>query len=443
MSATTGSGSQIGQRRLPFSGGRLFYGWIQVWVLSWTELISWGIVYYAFSVLIVPMGGDLGWSRVEMTGAFSTGLLVSGVSGIAIGRWVDRHGARGVMTSGSIAASLLLVAWASVSDLTGFFLIWIGLGITMAAILYEPSFVVVTTWFRRHRPRALALLTFFGGLASVVFLPLTNWLVEGWGWRDALLVLAAILAITTIAPHWVFLRHRPGDYGLLPDGEHPGEPPGERAAESPGERPPTAAARSISLRDALHGSSFWWIAISFAVIWGCGVAVQIHLIPYLQDRGFSPAFAATAAGAIGLLKLPGRLIFAPLSERVPSRYVAISVFLLHALAISMLAISDSTVAVILFVALFSAGNGVLTIMRATVVANVFGLHAYGGISGTIGFMSQAAMAVGPLGVSLLVSAWGGYGPVFWLLAALIALSAAGIFRVREPVLPPPAPAAQT
>jgi MFS family permease len=115
--------------------------------------------------------------------------------------------------------------------------------------------------------------------------------------------------------------------------------------------------------------------------------------------------------------------------------------MLHALAILMLALSDSTVAVILFVGLFSAGNGALTIMRATIVANVFGLSAYGGISGMIGFMSQAAVAVGPLGVSLLVVVWGGYQPVFWLLTGLIALSAAGIFRVKETV--PKAPARQT
>lgn len=439
MNDTPGSESPTIARRPPENGRRLFYGWIQVIALSWTELISWGIVYYAFSVLIVPMGRDLGWSRVEMTGAFSTGILVSGLSGIPIGRWVDRHGARGVMTGGSIAASLLLVAWATVDGLSGFFLIWIGLGIAMAAILYEPSFIVVTTWFRRFRPRALALLTFFGGLASVVFLPLTSWLVEGWGWRDALLILAAILAVTTIAPHWIFLRRRPGDFGLLPDGDTSSE----GGDGSPRERLPSAGARSISLREALHGAPFWWMAVSFAVIWGCGIAVQIHLIPYLQDQGFSPAFAATAAGAIGLLKLPGRLIFAPLSERFPTRYVAISIFLLHALAIVMLALSASTMAVILFVALFSAGNGALTLMRATIVANVFGPRAYGGISGVIAFLSQAAMAAGPLGVSLLVVAWGGYQPVFWALAGLIALSAAGIVQVREPAPAPETVSPQT
>ena len=436
MSERTGSEPQTIARRLPFSGGRLFHGWVQVIALSWTELISWGIVYYAFSVMIVPMSRDLGWSRVEITGAFSAGLLVSGVAGIPIGQWMDRHGARAVMTCGSIAASLLIVAWATVSSLGGFFLIWIGLGITMAAILYEPSFAVVTAWFARDRGRALAILTFFGGLASVVFLPLATWLVERRGWREALVILAATLAVTTIAPHWILLRHRPGDYGLPLDGIKPGEPGGpgglETGRATSAKVARAAAAGSTRLRDALHDPAFWWIAIPFAVIGGCAVAVQIHLIPYLQDRGFSPGFAATATGAIGLLKLPGRLIFAPLSERVPTRYVTGAIFLLHAIAVSVLAVSDTTTAVIAFVVLFSAGNGMLTIIRATVVADRFGTLAFGGISGVIAFLWQIAVAVGPLGVSLLVSRWGSYAPVFWTLAALIALAAIAIVQVHEP-----------
>nr|MBA2247549.1 MFS transporter [Chloroflexia bacterium] len=405
MSELTRSNPSFIQKRRPsFSGGRLFYGWVQVIALSWTELISWGIVYYAFSVLIVPMSRELGWSRVEITGAFSTGLLVSGVASIPIGRWMDRHGARAVMTCGSIAAPVLIAAWAMVSSLAGFYLIWTGLGITMGAILYEPSFAVVTAWFTRHRGRALAILTFFGGLASVVFLPLGTWLVQRRGWRETLLILATTLAVTTIAPHWIFLRHRPGDYGLAPDGI---------GTDEHGNGQPTRGdSGSIRLRDALRGSAFWWIAVPFAVIGGCAIAVQVHLIPYLQDRGYSAAFAATATGSIGLLKLPGRLIFAPLSERIPARYVTTAVFLLHAMAVSVLAISDTTEAVILFVALFSAGNGMLTIIRATVIAERFGTHAFGGINGVSAFMWQIAVAAGPLGVSLLVAAWGSYAPVF-------------------------------
>ncbi len=417
--------------RPPLADRRWFYGWTLVWIVSFTELVSWGVLYYAFSVLLVPMGDDLGWTRVQMTAAFSVGGLVAGLAGIPVGRWVDRHGARLLMTVGAVGATLMVLAWSQVQTLPVYFLIWIGIGLTMSAVLYEPTFVIVATWFQRDRNKALAVLTFTGGLASVVFLPLTTWLVGWTGWREALVILAAILAVSTILPHWLFIRRRPADLGLLPDGPSPVEVIHDVPVGSRPEPAAPPAGPAVTLRDATHTVQFWWISSSFAIIWGCAVAVQIHLIPYLLDIGFSAAFAATAAGAIGLFKLPGRIIFAPLADRLGHRKLSIIVFLAHAAAIAVLAFSHSLAGVWLFVILFSAGNGTLTLMRASLVADVFGLRAYGAISGTMAFVSQTAMAAGPLIVSLLVAAWGGYTPVFWTLAAIVGLSALGIAQVRQ------------
>lgn len=419
----------------PLADRRWFYGWTLVWIVSFTELVSWGVLYYAFSVLLVPMGEDLGWSRVQMTAAFSVGGLVAGLAGIPVGRWVDRHGARSLMTGGAVAATLMVLAWSQVRTLPVFFLIWIGIGLTMSAVLYEPTFVIVATWFRRDRNKALAVLTFTGGLASVVFLPLTTWLVGWTNWREALVVLAGILAAATILPHWLFIRRQPADLGLLPDGTprvevlHEATPAPEPVATEPEVMPSDGPAMTVE--KALHTTQFWWISSSFAVIWGCAVAVQIHLIPYLQDIGFSAAFAATAAGAIGLFKLPGRVIFAPLADRLGHRRLSILVFLAHSAAIAVLAMSHSLAGIWLFVILFSAGNGSLTLMRASLVADVFGLRAYGTISGIMAFVSQAAMAAGPLIVSLLVAGWGGYTPVFWTLAIMVGCSTLGIAQVRQ------------
>lgn len=421
--------------RPPLADRRWFYGWTLVWIVSFTELVSWGVLYYAFSVLLVPMGDDLGWTRVQMTAAFSVGGLVAGLAGIPVGRWVDRHGARTLMTGGAIAATVMVIAWSQVRTLPVFFLIWIGIGLTMSAVLYEPTFVIVATWFRRDRNKALAVLTFTGGLASVVFLPLTTWLVGWTGWREALVILAAILAATTIVPHWLFIRRQPTDLGLAPDGTPRIEVLHETASSSgPTTTAPAAQGHdgpAITVGTALHSRQFWWISSSFAIIWGCAVAVQIHLIPYLQDIGFSAAFAATAAGAIGLFKLPGRIVFAPLADRLGHRRLSIAVFLAHSAAISVLAMSHSLVGIWVFVILFSAGNGSLTLMRASLVADVFGLRAYGTISGIMAFVSQTAMAAGPLIVSLLVAAWGGYTPVFWTLAIMVGCSALGIAQVRQ------------
>ena len=122
------------------------YRWVIVSTLSVTETISWGIVYYAFGILLAPMEREMGWSRAESTAAFSIALLVSAICAVPAGRWVDRGGARLMMTLGSCAGTGLLVTWARVESLPALYLIWAAVGVTMAAVLYEPAFAVLAKW---------------------------------------------------------------------------------------------------------------------------------------------------------------------------------------------------------------------------------------------------------------------------------------------------------
>jgi MFS family permease len=163
----------------------VYYGWALVGTLGLTATVSYGVLSYAFAVFIDPMMRELGWSKATVTGAFSLASLIMGLAAIPVGRWVDRWGAKGVMTAGSLLATLGLVAWSRVQSIAGFYAVWVVLGFAMAAVLYEPAFAVVATWFRAGRGRALTVLTFMGGFASVVFVPLATWLVAAHGWREA------------------------------------------------------------------------------------------------------------------------------------------------------------------------------------------------------------------------------------------------------------------
>jgi sugar phosphate permease len=203
----------------------LYYGWVMLLALSFTQVTSWGILYYGFSVFLKPMGSDLHWSRATMTGAFSLALATSGVAGLFVGRWLDRHGPRLLMTVGSCTAALLLLALSMVRSIALFYLIWAAIGVAMAAIFYEPAFAAIATWFIRYRSRALTIITFIGGFASVIYIPLISWLVRTQGWRAAMVILAIVLAITTIPLHALILRRRPQDLGLLPDGGVAGNDP--------------------------------------------------------------------------------------------------------------------------------------------------------------------------------------------------------------------------
>lgn len=403
----------------------MYYGWVMLLALSFTQVTSWGILYYGFSVFLKPIGADLHWSRAAMTGAFSLALATSGVAGLFVGRWLDRHGPRLLMTVGSCAATLLLLALAMVRTIALFYLIWAAIGVAMAAIFYEPAFAAIATWFVRYRSRALTIITFIGGFASVIYIPLITWLVRAHGWRAALGILAVVLAVATIPLHAIVLRRRPQDLGLVPDGGALPRETGPQAGIQP----------SVRARDAIHSTSFRWLTGAFFLAFLANVAVTVHLIPYLTDHGFSAGFAATAAGLIGTLALPGRLIFTPLGGRIPRRYVAAGIFLFQTLGLIALVTIKSSAGVMIFVALFGIGFGAITPARAALVAEMYGPREYGSISGVLALFVTVARAVAPVSVGLLYTLFGRYEPVFWMLIAISTLAMGAVLCIERGIPP--------
>jgi MFS family permease len=399
----------------------IYYGWVIVLALACTETISWGVLYYTFAVLMPLIEAELGWSRVAMTGAFSLALLLAGLAAPLFGRWLDLRGARMLMTLGSCLATSLVFAWALVADLFAFYLIWAGLGLAMAAVLYEPSFVVVTTWFDRQRVRAMSIVTFVAGFASVIFIPLASYLARTQGWRTALVLLGLILGVGTIPLHALLLRRRPQDLGLLPDGD---------ATLGQGNRLRATPARSLDLRAALHDPAFWWLTSAFTLSALAAVAITIHIIPYMLDRGYSAGFAAGTASLIGAMKFPGRLLFAPLEARVARRWIAVLLALLQTLALLLLVIVPSAAGALAFAALFGAANGAITLARPALLAEHYGPAQYGSISGVLALFLSGAQALAPIGAGALYAGFGSYEPVIWILAVLSLASVASVSQAR-------------
>jgi MFS family permease len=400
----------------------VYYGWVLLLTVSFTEMTSWGVLYYAFTVFVNPMHAALGWSTTELTGAFSLALLCSAIAALAVGRWVDRHGTRWLMTCGSCAATLLLLAWATVENLTLFYLIWVGIGVVMAAVLYDPAFALVATWFHRQRARALTVLTFIAGFASVIFVPLAAWLVQLQGWRMALVTLALLLALITIPLHALVLRRRPEDMGLAPDGvAFATSTPLTRTVDPPG----------VPVRAALRETTFWSMTAAFALTTLATGAIFVHLVPYLIDRGYAPGFAASMVGLIGIMALPGRLVFTLLGERVSRRLVTASLFLLQAMALPVLLLAPGMVGVFGFVVLFGASFGAITPARAALVADYYGSAHYAQINSVLGLFVTGARAIAPVGAGLLYDLLGTYPPIFWALTGFCVLAAGAIMLADQ------------
>ncbi|MFM9108327.1 MAG: MFS transporter, partial [Chloroflexota bacterium] len=306
-----------------------YRGWRMVAALAITEPVSWGVLYYAFSALIVPMQRELGWSLAELTAGFSLATLVAGLAAIPAGRWVDRRGGRALMTAASLLAVAMTLAWSRIETLPVFLAVWAGIGLAQAGTLYEPAFASVAPWFRRYRSRAWLIITITAGFASTIFLPLTGWLAGRHGWRESLVILAVLLAAVTVPLHAVVLRRRPEDFGLLPDGERPIPLPD-------GDPAPLPPLEGATMGEALRDPGFWWLAAGFWLATIVSIAAGVHFIPYLTERGESPAFAAAAAGAIGAAQVLARLVVTALGGRLSLMRITAGVFLLQAVSVLLM-----------------------------------------------------------------------------------------------------------
>jgi MFS family permease len=381
-------------------------GWLIVGTLSLTVTVAYGVLQYAFGVLLPFMHQDLGWSRTAITGAFSVALLTSAFAGLAVGRLLDRRSPRLLMTSGAAAAALLVAAWSRVHTLAELYLAFTGLGLAMSTLLYEPVFTVVTKWFSVRRQAALTTVTVVGATASLIFSPLTERLQASLGWRDALLVLAAILGGVAVPLHAFVLRSAPADAITAPR-EHARTPPA-----------------------LLASLSFWLLTAAFSLASFSTYAIVVHLVSLLIRGGADAAFAALVAGLLGISQLPGRLIFGLVGRLLGESALPVAVFGLGAGALVLLARERTDWAAIAFAVGFGASNGMATLLRATLVADLWGRERYGSVLAAVSAPYNLARAVAPIGASLVV-ALGGYTTLLWVLAAATAAAAvAGRLAVK-------------
>lgn len=395
---------------------KIYYGWVMAGTLAITETISWGIVYYVFTVMLTPMEAELGWTRTELTAGFSLGLLSMAMFAFPVGAWIDRRGPRLLMTAGSVGASVLVMAWSQVRDLPTYYLIWGLMGMCAAAILYEPAFAVMAKWFRERLGTALAIITFAAGLASTIFVPLAEALRAAMGWRGALEALAIFLALTTIPLHALVLRANPA----LP------------AADENGAR-----AASVTVGRAMRERAFWVIVGAFTLVSVAAAAVRVHFIPLLTDGGISPGTAAVASGAIGLMQVMGRLVFAPMNGRYPG-YAKIAVlFAIQAAATALLWPTPSLALIVLFVVFFGTVYGAETLARAAIIAELFGSASYGRISSVMSIFLTVGGTLAPVGAGALYDATRTYDGVVAIAVVLIAAALALVLwaRPRTQALP--------
>jgi MFS family permease len=372
-----------------------------IWAIGCGQLVNWGVLFFAYSVLLVPLQDAFDAPRWLIAGAFSLGLLVSAVAAPAVGRLADRGQGPAVMQVGGLLAAGLLILWAAVPTLWMTYVVWAALGLCMASILYEPVFAIVGRAFAdpEGRLRAIATVTVMGGLASTAFLPGTSALVTRLGWRGAVVTLAAIIAVTTMIVSRSAFRDLAWSAQTIRDA-------------------------IIGSTDARHGRErlpgLGRLVVIFVMSIVVNSAVSSNLVASLIDRGLAPTFAATVAGSFGIMQLPGRLLLS--NARVTPRPVPLLLVSFALQIAGLLAlIVHGAVAMWVGVIVFAGGTGLTTLARPYLVLDQYGPERAGYANGVIARGQQLARAAGPVSAAAAGGAVG-YGAVFAALAALLVVA---------------------
>lgn len=370
--------------------------------LGLTQIVGWGSLFYAYGVLMQPMQIDLHTSKPVIVGAYSVALLISGCLSTLAGSIIDRIGGRLLMGAGTLLAVLMLALLANVHSVAALYFAWAGIGIAMSATLYQPAFAVITQVFGGGYRRAITLLTLFGGFASTISWPLTQFLLDRFGWRETWLIYAVANLLLCFPIH-----------AFLP-----------KIKSVPAASMPTAKTNSATLSAVLRDPSFYGItaAITFnALVFS---AMSLHLISILHDRGVSASHAAAIGAMVGPMQVLGRILETTVGKKASSRQIGMIATWLLPLSLALLiAPSEWMLIYGVFAAMYGIGNGVMTIVRGALPAELYGRETYGAISGAMSTPVLIAIAAGPFVASLLYSATGGYTGTLWALIGIAAFGA--------------------
>ncbi|MEO7760587.1 MAG: MFS transporter [Casimicrobiaceae bacterium] len=419
--------------------------WRLVWSLSATQIVSWGTAYYAFGVLLSPMHTEFGGSQVALTGAYSLALGISATLLVPVGAWIDRRGGRAVMTGGSLLAVVLFGLLGLNHSLTGFYLIWCAMGFVMATTLYEAAFAVIEIEFEDSYRKGITVLTFAGGFASTVFIPVTQWLIDGFGWRGAAYGLALANLLVCVPLHARLparkTAHRVPHSPIDPGGGRgddappvaPIDPGGGGADGAPPvavSRPPRRDAARMgarqAIRHALRSLRFWTLVVAYTAYALVVGTMGVHLIPLLGAKGFSTGEVVLIASLVGPMQVAGRLAQFGFGDALDVRRLSRIVFGLLPIAMAILLLAPAqSLFIAFFIVFYGVGMGIQTILRGTAMPALFGRDNYAALSNLLSAPGVAARAVAPFLASLIVVGLGGYPGLEWamLAVALIALIA--------------------
>jgi MFS family permease len=407
----------------------LYYGWILLGVLWLVFAFNLGFPAYGGPVINTAMAKELGFSR-ETLGLITTFyIIMSGLPGPIVAMAVNRFGVRRTLIAGSLmnvtgAAFMATVANSGAAACLGFGLV-VGGGVCTGAAIASQT--VVSRWFVRRRSLALSILYSSGAIGGYFAVKyILPWAMDAGGsWRTAWWVIVALAALAGLLA-LAFVRERPEDLGLLPDGEAGGSTQARRA------RPEFITSTPWESRDALRRPAYWLIV--FSLVGGSGgyTLFLAHGIVHLQDLGHSVDAARGALATMTWTGLLAKAVIMLLGDRIDPRYLWAVFMVFFGAGLVMIVDARSAWVVNAFATCLGIGFGGGVVCLMAVLGNYYGLKAFALLSGIAIAINTTLSALAPYIAGFLFDHGYGYGGTCYFLAGWCFLGALVLFLIRRP-----------
>lgn len=412
----------------PKKASGLFYGWIVVWSLCGVSGVVMTMAGANMGFFLKPMRDELDFAQIDFGWMNTTRIIGGAATATVIGRMIDRYGPRYLLAFVGVAIGVLMALMGQVTEA------WQAIAIfaAMGALGFQGGGQMLTTvtpakWFVRDRARAMAYV-YMGIPISITFaFPLTQFLIDEYGWRDAWTFLGIGGTVFTVPVSLLLLRRQPEDMGLLPDGVDPTEDPSGASAQS---REPTE--RQFTRAEAVRTPAFWGLTFAFSIQMFSMATIGVFRIPHFQDQGIGDTLVSWIGPMDGITAIAMALVMAPLVMRFGAQRMTVYGFLLLAVNNVLMVLTQEPIVMFISGAAWGFSLAILGVMQNTLWADYFGRQHLGSIRG-LSFMGILGFsAVGAPLTGWVWDATGSLAIVWWATAIGLTVSAICVMVTPKP-----------
>ena len=405
--------------------GRPFYGWYVVGAASIVVSFCFGLAYYNNPVFYPAYIEEFGWSRTEVAGGAGVNFIFFGLLSPFIGILADKVSVKKIILAGILCDATAKLAFSFMNALPAYYLtnVLVGIGIACTSMLTVK--MLISKWFKKREGTALGIVVAATAVGGGIGPVLTSYFLSQYGWRTVQVLLGVIILLVVVPVFWFVVKDRPQEVNLSIDGD-PVSPAGAQNEN-------WSEAADLTLRQALHTSTFWLICAAILLFHVCVISISQHFVLHLTDKGLDLHSASMGLSVLLAASIVGRLGFGALSDKYSKKHLIILAYSILAVMSFTLfltgtpflsSFATSTAAIYVVAALIGIGYGGGIVSVPVVAGTCFGLSSLGKIFGLIMLFNAIGGTVGPILAGYLFDVTGSYQWSF-LVVSLAAFVAVG------------------